>query len=57
MQVAEEVIASCDEQLQALYAEKEQLETALGVSNAEDIIAMVRSLEEQLQALYEEKRG
>ncbi|MCU0427065.1 MAG: hypothetical protein MUF71_15715 [Candidatus Kapabacteria bacterium] len=46
------LIEGFDEQLQDLYREKELLETSLGISDAEDIIAMVRSLEEQLSALY-----
>jgi hypothetical protein len=46
--------AGMDEQLSTLYAEKELLLNALGVSDAEDIITMVRSLEEQLSALYAE---
>ncbi len=46
------LISGFDEQLTAMYAEKEQLENALGISSADDIILMVRSLEEQLNALY-----
>ncbi len=42
-------------QLIALYAEREQLHEELGVSDAADIIAMVRSLEVQLNDLYQEK--
>ena len=48
----EALISGFDEQLTAMYAEKEQLENALGVSSADDIILMVKSLEEQLNALY-----
>jgi hypothetical protein len=47
-------IQGFDEQLSTLYAEKELLEKELGVSSAEDVIAMIRSLEEQLNALYAE---
>jgi hypothetical protein len=47
-------ISGFDEQLTAMYAEKEQLENALGISSADDIIQMVKSLEEQLNALYAE---
>ncbi len=44
-------------QLAALYKEKEVLERELGVSNADLLVAMVRSMEEQLVALYQEKEG
>jgi hypothetical protein len=50
-------IQGFDEQLSALYAEKELLEKELGVSSAEDIIVMIRSLEEQLKALYAEAQA
>jgi hypothetical protein len=46
-----------DEQLSALYAEKELLEKEVGVSNAEDLISMIRSLEEQLSSLYAERNS
>jgi hypothetical protein len=45
---------SAEEQLSAVYAEKERLAAALGVSDADEIIEMVRSLEEQLCVLYAE---
>lgn len=44
-------------QLSLLYAEKELLEKELGTSDAQEIIAMVKSLEEQLNVLYAEKEG
>ena len=43
-------------QLHSLYKEKEELQEALGVSDARDIILMVRNLEEQLCALYKERQ-
>lgn len=46
--------ASMSDQLSVLYEEKEMLERSLGVSSAEDIIAMVQSMSEQLDALYAE---
>lgn len=55
VETATNIIASLEEQLQSLYAEKEQLDKALGISSADDIITMVRSLEEQLDSLYEER--
>ena len=42
-------------QLIALYADREQLENELGVSDAGELIAMVRSLEAQLNDLYQDK--
>ena len=53
----EEVTAhgGMEAQLVALYAEREQLENELGVSDAGELIAMVRSLEAQLDDLYKEK--
>lgn len=42
-------------QLIALYADREQLENELGVSDAGELIAMVRSLEAQLADLYKDK--
>lgn len=44
-------------QLVALYAEREALHAALGVSDADDVIALVRSLEAQLADLYNEKEA
>ncbi len=40
------------QQLQALYAEREKLQQALGVSSANDVIEMVESLNTQLDELY-----
>lgn len=56
-ELATTVIQGFDEQLCALYAEKELLEKEIGVSSAEDVIAMIRSLEEQLNVLYAEPRA
>ncbi len=56
-ELATTVIQGFDEQLSALYAEKELLEKEIGVSSAEDVIAMIRSLEEQLNVLYAEPRA
>jgi len=39
-------------QLEALYAEREKLEQALGFSDAAQILEMIRRLEAQLVALY-----
>lgn len=44
-------------QLSALYAERETLHNALGVSNADDVVRLVRSLEAQLNDLYNEKEN
>ena len=44
-----------EQQLVALYRERELLERELGVSSAELLIAMVRSMEKQLAELYREK--
>ncbi len=52
----EQTIAELNSQLHSLYKEKEELQDALGVSDARDIILMVRNLEEQLCALYKEKQ-
>jgi len=43
---------SLEAQLASLYADKQTLQDALGISAADEIIAMVRSLEEQLVDLY-----
>lgn len=56
-ELATTVIQGFDEQLSVLYAEKELLEKEIGVSSAEDVIAMIRSLEEQLNVLYAEPRA
>jgi hypothetical protein len=40
------------EQLHQLYAEREKLESRLGVSSAEEVIAMVDNLEAQLNEYY-----
>jgi photoactive yellow protein len=40
------------QQLEALYAERERLQQALGVSSAEDVIELVESLNTQLDELY-----
>jgi photoactive yellow protein len=40
------------QQLEALYAERQKLQEALGVSSAEDVIEMVETLESQLDDLY-----
>lgn len=42
-------------QLVSLYEEKALLERELGVSDASDLVALVRSMEQQLVALYAEK--
>ncbi len=44
-------------QLVSLYEEKELLERELGVSDAEVLVAMIRSMEEQLVSLYAEKEA
>ena len=48
---------SMEAQLVSLYAERERLTNELGIADADDIIAMVRSLESQLVALYQEKEN
>jgi photoactive yellow protein len=40
------------QQLEALYAERQKLQQALGVSSAEDVIEMVESLNSQLDDMY-----
>ena len=52
----EQTIEELNAQLNSLYKEKEELEKALGVSDARDVILMVRNLEAQLCALYEERQ-
>ena len=49
-----EEVESLLAQLRALYIEREELHTELGVSDAESIITMVRSLTAQLEAIYQE---
>jgi len=53
---AEQTIEELTQQLDSLYKEKEELQDALGVSDARDVILMVRNLEAQLCALYEERQ-
>ena len=52
----EQTIEELNTQLHSLYKEKEELQNALGVSDARDVILMVRNLEAQLCALYEERQ-
>lgn len=42
-------------QLESLYAEKDKLKEELGVSSADEIIAMVDSLTNQVESLYEKQ--
>jgi len=49
-----EEVESLIAQLKALYTEREELHTELGVSDAQSIITMVRSLTAQLEAIYQE---
>jgi len=51
-----QTIEELNAQLTSLYKEKEELQSALGVSDARDVILMVRNLEAQLCALYEERQ-
>lgn len=44
-------------QLDALYDDRLRLHQALGVSSADEIIALVRSMQEQLDDLYAEREG
>ena len=53
---AEQTIEELTQQLDSLYKEKEELQDALGVSDARDVILMVHNLEAQLCALYEERQ-
>jgi hypothetical protein len=57
----DELVASMDAQLAELYADRERLGEALGVTSADDIIELVRSMAAQLDALYaeldEDRRG
>ncbi len=52
----EQTVEELTAQLHSLYKEKEELQDALGVSDARDVILMVRNLEAQLCALYEERQ-
>jgi hypothetical protein len=52
----QQTIKELNEQLHSLYKEKEELQSALGVSDARDVILMVQNLEEQLCALYAERQ-
>ena len=42
-----------EDQLEALYAERDWLQQEIGASDAESIVDMVRSLESQLNDLYQ----
>ncbi|MEN0019521.1 MAG: hypothetical protein AAF747_01405 [Planctomycetota bacterium] len=44
---------SLEQQLVALYSEREQLSNRFGASSADDIIAMVENLEAQLTDFYD----
>lgn len=46
---------SLELQLTSLYHEREYLERHLGVSDAQELVSMVRSLESQLRDLYAER--
>ena len=46
--------SSMEEQLCALYAERETLERELGVSDADQIVALVRRLEARLAAFEQQ---
>ena len=43
-------------QLESLYEERAYLAAEIGVSDAREIVAMVRSLEAQLNDLYAQRR-
>ena len=45
------------EQLELMYAERELLQTEIGVSDPEEVIGMVRNLEEQLRDFYDRFGG
>ena len=51
------MIESLEQQLRALYAERDFLEQRFGSSSAEDIVTMVESLEAQLRDFYERFGG
>lgn len=55
----EPMIRNLVAQLEAVYADRELLQKELGVSDARDLIHMVRSMEIQLNDLYrdQEKRN
>ena len=46
------VVDSMEQQLRALYEEREFLESKFGVSSSEDIVNMVSNLEAQLHDFY-----
>ena len=48
------VEAGLKQQLEALYAEREQLHDRLGTADSEQILRMIDSLKEQLEAIYGE---
>ena len=48
---------SAEAQLVALYGEREQLLDAIGVADANSILAMISSLESQLRSFYEAREG
>jgi photoactive yellow protein len=50
------LVQNLDEQLQTLYAERQELE-AVGLSSVEDAVDMIRSMEHQLQELYQEQEA
>lgn len=51
------VAGGLEAQLQDLYAQRRELQRALGTADSKAIIAMVRSLETQLADLYNLFRG
>lgn len=50
-------VGSLEAQLRDLYAQRQELQRALGTADSKAIIAMVRSLERQLVDLYGLLRG
>jgi hypothetical protein len=49
----DESLESLEQQLHAIYAERQLLSEELGVMDAEEVILMVRNLEAQLADLYQ----
>jgi|GEM_PF-2400143 len=49
------ITSMLEAQLSSLYAERQELIAELGVSDASDLISMVRNLEAQLHSLYVER--
>jgi hypothetical protein len=44
-------------QLAALYSDREKLEREFGISDADDVVSLIRNFESQLASLYKDREG